>query len=92
MHSSGECNMSFLRKKEIPGNKAQIQNCVVVDFGDLKCPNCLCTIVTPDFCIVLPGTGRCPICHKSFMLTKENATIANREHEKALSWRNLNYG
>ena len=69
--------MSYLQKKEIQGDKLEVLNAANANYGDLVCPNCKCTIVTPDYTYVLEGTGRCPFCKRSFRVTKIVALQSN---------------
>jgi len=73
--------MPYLQKKEIPSGQLKIQKAANTMFGDLRCPSCGCWIVTPDYAVVVPGTGRCPWCHKSFKVTKEVSMESNRQQQ-----------
>ena len=75
--------MPFLQKKEIQGG-LKIPEATNAMFGDLRCPNCGCWIITPDYVYVVPGTGRCPRCHKSFRVTKVVSLESIRQQEKNL--------
>jgi hypothetical protein len=69
--------MPYLQKKEIQGSQLVIPKATNAKFGDLSCPNCGCWIVTPDYAYVVPGTGRCPRCHRSFKVSCEVALESN---------------
>jgi len=73
--------MPYLQKKAVQGGRLEIPIARNALYGDLYCPNCSCWIVTPDNVFIVPGTGRCPRCHKSFKVTKEVSLESMRQQE-----------
>ena len=58
-------------------------------FGDIVCPTCKCTIVTPDCYQLLPGTGRCPRCHTTFRVTRLSAEAARKRQSEFVGFRRI---
>jgi len=79
--------MPYLQKKEIPPDKLEVLNAYNANYGDLVCPSCRCTIVTPDYTYIIQGTGRCPFCRRTFRVTKEVALESNIRQNNLLKIR-----
>jgi hypothetical protein len=73
----GERPMPYLARRADPGPPRPSLTAYVNRFGDLVCPYCETNIITPAFCRVVAGRGRCPRCHQVFRVTADAAEYAN---------------
>ena len=62
--------------------RKRVSRCGVNPFGDLVCPACGVTILTPSGRVLQEGEGSCPKCGTGFTLAPDEAAEANQRAEQ----------